>query len=52
MSNIPKKVVDLMYDNDAFSQWLGIKRIEDGAGISVLHMTVRKEMLNLSLIHI
>tara|TARA_B100000900_G_C20596548_1_gene723675 strand:- start:1020 stop:1436 length:417 start_codon:yes stop_codon:yes gene_type:complete len=46
MSNIPKKVVDKMYNNDAFSQWLGIKRIEDGAGISVLQMTVRKEMLN------
>lgn len=46
MSNTPKKVVDKMYNNDAFSQWLGIKRIEDGAGISVLQMTVRKEMLN------
>ena len=46
MNNIPKKVVDKMYNNDAFSQWLGIKRIEDGAGISVLKMTVRKEMLN------
>ena len=46
MSDIPKKVVDKMYENDAFSQWLGIKRIEDGAGISVLQMTVRKEMLN------
>lgn len=46
MNNIPKKVVDKMFDNDAFSQWLGIKRIEDGAGISVLKMTVRKEMLN------
>jgi len=46
MSNLAKKVVDKMYENDAFSQWLGIKRIEDGAGISVLQMTVRKEMLN------
>jgi acyl-CoA thioesterase len=46
MSTIAKKVVDKMYENDAFSQWLGIKRIEDGAGISVLQMTVRKEMLN------
>jgi len=46
MSDIAKKVVDKMYENDAFSQWLGIKRIEDGAGISVLQMTVRKEMLN------
>ena len=46
MSTIAKKVVDTMYENDAFSKWLGIKRVEDGAGISVLQMTVRKEMLN------
>jgi len=46
MSDIAKKVVEKMYENDAFSQWLGIKRIEDGAGISVLQMIVRKEMLN------
>jgi len=46
MSDIAKKVVDKMYENDAFSQWLGIKRIEDGAGISILQMSVRKEMLN------
>ncbi len=42
----PSKIVDKMYKNDAFSKWLGIKRIEDGAGKSVLQMTVRKEMLN------
>ena len=42
----PAKIVDKMYENDAFSKWLGIKRIEDGAGKSVLQMTVRKEMLN------
>lgn len=46
MSELAKQVVDKMYENDAFSQWLGIKRIKDGAGISVLQMTVRKEMLN------
>lgn len=46
MNDVAKKVVDKMYENDAFSQWLSIKRIEDGAGISVLQMTVRKEMLN------
>ena len=42
----PSKIVDKMYENDAFSKWLGIKRIEDGTGKSVLQMTVRKEMLN------
>jgi acyl-CoA thioesterase len=40
------RVVDLMYNNDPMSQWLGIERIEDGPGISVLRMVVRKEMLN------
>ncbi len=42
----PTRVVDRMYSNDAFSVWLGIERVEDGAGSSVLRMTVRKEMLN------
>lgn len=40
------KVVDRMYNNDPFTKWLGIERLEDGAGKSVLQMTVRKEMLN------
>lgn len=40
------KVVDKMMDNDFYSQWLGIKRIEEDAGKSVLQMKVRKEMLN------
>lgn len=44
--NRAKKVVDRMYNNDPFSIWLGIERIEDGAGISKLRMTVRSEMLN------
>lgn len=41
-----KKVVDLMYHNDPFSQWLGIERLIDDKGTSTLKMTVRKEMLN------
>ena len=40
------RIVDQMFNNDPFSQWLGIERVEDGAGKSVLKMTVRKEMLN------
>lgn len=40
------KVVDKMMNNDFYSQWLGIKRIEEDAGKSVLQMKVRKEMLN------
>lgn len=35
-----------MFNNDPFSQWLGIERIADGTGISHLRMTVRNEMLN------
>ena len=40
------KVVDQMYNNDPFSKWLGIERVEDGAGVSVLRMAVKQEMLN------
>lgn len=39
-------VVNKMYNNDPFSQWLGIERVEDGPGISRLRMIVRLEMLN------
>ena len=44
--SLPTRVVDRMYNNDPFSKWLGIERVVDGAGSSVLRMTVRKEMLN------
>lgn len=40
------KVVDQMMENDFYSQWLGIERIEDDAGKSVLQMKIRREMLN------
>lgn len=42
----PSQIVDQMFNNDPFSKWLGIERIEDGAGFSVLRMTVTAEMLN------
>ena len=45
-NDLASRVVDKMYNNDPFSQWLGIERIKDGAGESVLSMKVRKEMLN------
>lgn len=49
---LAKRVVDQMYNHDPFSQWLGIQRIEDGAGKSVLQMKVRTEMLNgFSILH-
>jgi acyl-CoA thioesterase len=43
---LAKRIVDAMYNNDPMSQWLGIERVTDGPGISVLRMRVRKEMLN------
>ena len=43
---LANKVVDTMYNSDWFSQWLGIERLEEDAGKSVLRLTVRKEMLN------
>ena len=42
----PKEIVDLMFNNDSFSLWLGIERIKDELGNSVLKMEVRKDMLN------
>jgi acyl-CoA thioesterase len=41
-----EKIVDLMFTNDAFSQWLGIERLRIAPGICDLRMTVRSEMLN------
>ena len=35
-----------MYQGDAFSQWLGIRRLEEGPGFCVLEMIVRPEMVN------
>ncbi len=50
MSNNEKsqatRIVDAMYNNDPYSKWMGIIRLEDGPGISKLQMTVRSEMLN------
>ncbi len=40
------QIVNRMYEHDFFSQWLGIERLEDNAGRSVLRMTIRREMLN------
>lgn len=46
MKSRAEEIVRRMYDNDAFSKWLGIELLEFGEGISKLKMTVRKEMLN------
>ena len=42
----PQKIVNKMFDQDAFSQWLGIEIIDESEGFCQLKMTVRKEMLN------
>ena len=39
-------IVDYMYQHDAFSQWLGIRRIAEGEGHCKLEMEVRPEMVN------
>ena len=44
--NQSEKIVDTMYQNDAFSQWLGIEVVEVKDDYCKLNMTVRKEMLN------
>ena len=41
-----KEVVDKMYNGDAFSQWLGIERLDERAGYCKLRMAVREEMTN------
>ena len=45
MSN-PRKIINKMFDQDAFSKWLGIKIIEVSEGNCQLQMPVRSEMLN------
>lgn len=42
----PNEIVHKMFENDAFSQWLGIVVEEISEGSCQLSMTVRKEMLN------
>jgi acyl-CoA thioesterase len=44
--SIAEKVVGKMYDNDWFSQWLGIERVLVEPGKCILKMKIRKEMLN------
>lgn len=40
------QIVSKMYDNDAFSKWLGVETLSVGEGYCQLKMKVRKEMLN------
>jgi len=44
--NSPQNIVQYLYNNDAYSQWLGIEIVEVKNGYCKLKMNVRKEMLN------
>jgi acyl-CoA thioesterase len=43
---LEQRVVDRMYGGDAFSQWMGMERVSESPGESILRMTVRPEMTN------
>jgi acyl-CoA thioesterase len=46
MDSKANKIVDRMMQNDLFSQWLGIERLEEGEGFCRLRMVIREEMCN------
>ena len=41
-----QQIVEAMYSQDWFSQWLGIERVKVEKGHVVLKMKIRREMLN------
>lgn len=45
-NTLAKKIVDKMFDDDAFSRWMGIERILIEQGHCILKMKVRQEMVN------
>lgn len=42
----PEEIVNLMYEKDTFSQWLGIEILSVGLGRCELKATVHEQMLN------
>ena len=42
----PAEIVDLMMQEDRFSQWLGVEILETGSGVCVLRAIVNEQMLN------
>lgn len=42
----PTEIFHRMFDNDPFSQWMGMELVAVGAGTCTLRMSVRNEMLN------
>jgi len=45
-NELATRIIDAMYKNDRYSQWLGIRRIAETAGSCTLEMTIRQEMTN------
>src|SRR6187455_3556885 len=43
---LAQRVVDKMFEDDQFSQWLGIERVLIEEGHCILRMKVRDEMVN------
>jgi len=46
MKSKATRIIDAMMENDHFSQWLGIVRLEEREGFCRLQMVVRPEMCN------
>ena len=42
----PEDIFNRMYDNDAFSKWLGIECVDIMKGSCTLKMVIKEEMLN------
>ena len=40
------RIVEYMYTHDKYSQWLGIRRLDEGEGYCTLEMEIRPEMVN------
>ena len=45
-NNLSEKIVNKMFEGDAFSQWLGIEIIKVEEGFCELNLTIREEMTN------
>lgn len=46
MKRKPAEIIDHMFKNDPFSQWMGIERVEEREGYCKLRMVLTQEMTN------
>lgn len=44
--SLPRKIVQEMLENDAFSQWMGVEVLEVEPGYCKISMTIRDDMTN------